>query len=132
MKPAAYIYQGLYHAPDALSPEQRVAAAPLYAKASTTGLQPGDEFVSPEGVEERVEFVAPAFITKTGGGKYRVYAGNSKELKTLAVCDTQDKAVKELGEAMVFMGGMLCQPEHMIKTLFGTLRKQGGPDADAG
>lgn len=92
--------------------------------------KPQREIISPEGVEERVEYEITFRLTLTGGGKYRTYiisedrerhAGG--EVESAGVFATEAEALKRLGSSMIVAGSMIVDPVKTIERLVLGLHK---------
>lgn len=80
------------------------------------------EVLSPEGVEERVMLEAVVRVTLTGGGRYRIYAGDTEHLTTLGVVESEEVAARRAALAMVTWGMFRIDPKAVIESLIDDLK----------
>lgn len=85
--------------------------------------KPLGEMISPEGVEEKIIQETSFIVTQTQGGKFRSYVKQRGELKPVFIEDSKEKAFKRIGEGMIVMGGLITDPERMIKTMLDGMKK---------
>lgn len=83
----------------------------------------GGEYISPEGVEERIELVENWFVTMTGGGRFRVYyIRNGEEMVNdlLPTSTTKDTLANELAKRMAVTATFIATDDKagFIKRIF--------------
>jgi hypothetical protein len=77
-----------------------------------------DEYLSPEGVEERIVDQRTYTITLTGGGKFRLYFEEKGERRhSVNVFETIEEARERLGYLMNMQGAMIIKPQMVISTI---------------
>lgn len=76
--------------------------------APTENPKAGDDVISPEGVEERIEYERAFRVTMTGGGKFRTYGrtivGGWEPVRTY---DTIAEAFADVAKGMRFHGDVI-------------------------
>ncbi len=79
-------------------------------------LRPSNEVLSPEGVEERIEFEIIFRLTLTQGGKVRLYVVEGGETRSIAVFENKERAMKKLGVLVALKGAMIVDPKGLPNT----------------
>lgn len=83
------------------------------------------EFISPEGVEERVIDHHEFHITLTGGGKYRTYATFKGQNMPGRVFNSIEEARKGMGMDMLMLGSLEVDPIKTINSVVAGLKRDG-------
>lgn len=80
-------------------------------------LKPETDVMSPEGVEERIKSSVGAYVTLTGGGKYRAYITTDGKITSISVHDTVEEARKATTLILMAFSMFQIDPEATIKAL---------------
>ena len=82
------------------------------------------EIISPEGIPEKVMHHFQYLLTKTEGGKFRIYSIDfeGKYSPMHEVFDTLEEGRETLGMIIAAMGGLLVNPKETISALMEGLK----------
>jgi hypothetical protein len=81
-----------------------------------------EEYISPEGMEEKKITSVHFHITQTQAGKFRVYVDDN----TFDVCENQEEAFKRMGRNMLMIGGLFYDPDTIFNQMFNPKDKKDG------
>ena len=86
------------------------------------------DIISPEGLDERVEFEHTFRVTLTQGGKFRTYDISDTRTKSDSIHDTKDEAMKSIGFSMAMLGSLLIDPKRTIEIVLNSFKTKEAGD----